>query len=206
MVSIVIYVLIGLIIGSITCLFGKKLYFPVLMLTAFSAVVTISLSVFDLTWKAGAITVIAGVLLALFVRCFYKVGVFLFGGVLGGLFSLFVISSLPSFAVQYSWLLALALVLVFGICAVRWCDFFIIASTAFNGAFTIATLVCFLSVEFRNLQSFIYVDGAVATMSNLNHYLNSQFITQHSVFVFAITAIIAFAGIAFQMSADKKDS
>lgn len=70
MIPIIIYVLVSLLLGSISCLFGKKIYFPILMLTVFSTFVTISFSVFDLTLKVGIITVLVGLVSALLARFF----------------------------------------------------------------------------------------------------------------------------------------
>ena len=43
MTSIIIYLAISMLFGIISCFFGRKLYFPIMMLTVFIAVVSISL-------------------------------------------------------------------------------------------------------------------------------------------------------------------
>lgn len=72
MIPIIIYIVLSILIGTVSCLFGKKLYYPILMLSVFAAVVTISLSIFDLTLKVGIITLIVGIVAALLSRFFYK--------------------------------------------------------------------------------------------------------------------------------------
>lgn len=127
------------------------------------------------------------------------------GGILGGVLGLFVISFLPPAAAQYGWIAVLLLAIAAGICAVKWCDFFIMASTSFNGAFTIAVPICFLFVEFHNLQNFIYADGMLSTIINLNHYLNGQFALEHRTITFIITILIALCGLVFQAIQNKKE-
>lgn len=174
------------------------------MVSVFAAVATIILSASDLTPKVGITAVIAGLVAAVLARVFYKVGVFLLGGMLGCVLSIFAVSFLPSAAVQYGWIVILLLTLIGGVCAVKWCDFFIMASTSFNGAFAIAAPICFLLVEFGNLQNYIYADGAFATMTNLNQYINNEFSTENGILVFLVTLIIAVCGFYFQFTRDSR--
>lgn len=116
-----------------------------------------------------------------------------------------IISLLPPAAAQFGWIAALLLAVVAGICALKWCDFFIMASTSLSGAFAIAVPICFLFAEFHNLQNFIYADGMLSTVTNLNQYLNNQFTAENGIIVFVSTLIIALGGFAFQMIKNKND-
>lgn len=198
MIPIVLYLLINMFIGGITCFYGKKLYFPILMLNVFSAVVTLSFSIFDLNFMVITLTIVVATLSAILAYYFYKVGVFLIGGLLGGSLSLFIVSFLPMFMMNYSWMIFVVLIVVFGICAVKWCDFFIIVSTSFNGAFTISTLAYFLILNMSHLHNFIYIDGIAPTISNLNNYINNEFIMQNSLLLFILTIIISLFAIIYQ--------
>ena len=88
MTSIIIYLAISMLFGIISCFFGRKLYFPIMMLTVFIAVVSISFSLFDFTAEVVAITCIVGIIAALLAKFIYKLGVFLMGCLLWKLSSL----------------------------------------------------------------------------------------------------------------------
>ncbi|MDO5027333.1 MAG: DUF4203 domain-containing protein [Tissierellia bacterium] len=203
MIAIIFYILLSVLIGAASLFFGKRLYFPILMLSVFIAVFTISFSLFNLTWPMVLTTFAIALISALLAKSFYKLGLFLIGSILG--FGLIMILSpyLPGFLEKYSWILGLISALIAGFCAVRWYDVFIIASTSFNGAYAIATSAFFLFKEFNNLQSFIYRDGLLPTVSKLNQYLNNQFLTENVNMIFILTLTISIIGFVIQFKMDR---
>ena len=107
--------------GCLSCFFGKRLYFPILMFTVWFTVMSAGLGLFGANWQVAAASAIAGLALALLARFLYKLGVFLLGCLLGAGAGLLLASLLPSGGGSYRWAPALALALVSGVCAVRWC-------------------------------------------------------------------------------------
>lgn len=206
MIGIYLYISISVLLGCISCFFGKKFYFPILMLTVFASVVAAGFTTFGFTWKVGVISVLVGGVAALLSKFFYKLGVFLLGGVLGAASGLMLASFLPPVVEKYHWAVVAALALVLAMCAVKWCDLFIITSTAYNGASLIATPILFMVIEFRNLNNFVYADGMLSTMANLNQYLGSAFSEHNAPYLLIGTLIVAVAGFIVQFMSDRKST
>ena len=99
-----------------------------------------------------------------------------------------------------------ALALLMGVCALKWCDVFIMAATAFHGGWLLAGSLCFLLTQFQNLPNFVYADGLLATMANLNQYLNGDFAQQYALLLLAGTAVTAVIGFAGQYIATRRET
>ena len=79
MTTIIIYLVACVLFGAISCFFGRRLYFPIMMLTVFFGIVTLSFSIFEVTTKVAVVTIIVALICALLAKAIYKLGVFLMG-------------------------------------------------------------------------------------------------------------------------------
>lgn len=196
MLGIYLYLAAIALLGSVSCFFGKRFYFQILAATIFTSVIGTALSWFELSWKTWMIAVLIAAAVSALALFLYRLGIFLLGGVLGAGIGTLLASLLP-FG-QHRWIPVTALALLMGICALKWCDVFIMAATAFHGGGLLVSALCFLCMEFHNMGSFIYADGLLATMANLNQYLNGTFALQNASLLLIGTVIAAAAGFTWQ--------
>ncbi len=206
MLGIFIYIAACILLGGISCFFGKKLFFPVLTLTILICVISYSFSIFEVSWKVFIVAALIGIIAALLAKALYRLGIFLIGAALGGGLGITLASFLPASMEQYDWVLTLVLAILFGICAEKWCSLFIMIATAYNGAAIIAAPVCFLFMEFSKLSSYVSSDGILSTMTNLNQYISGEFTSQSASYILIGTIIIALIGFVYQYSSSHKRS
>lgn len=204
MLGILLYIAAGVWMGCASCFFGKRLYFPILALTVFPCVLASVVSLFDLTWKVGLAALAAGTVAALLSVVLYKLGVFMLGGVLGAGLGQLLASLLLVRAEWLHWGLTLLPALVLGLCALRWCGLFIMASTAYQGAVTAVFPLGFLALQFRDLSSFVYADGMFSTVLHLSSYLKGAFAQQYGVPLFVASIILAAAGFLIQYRTEQR--
>lgn len=203
MAGVIIYIVISMLFGVISCFLGKKLYFPIMMLTVFLAVVAISFSFFEVTATNAAITVVVGALAALLARFIYKLGVFLLGCLLGANLGNYLALMLPESSGNYHTYFIIAIALIVGICALKWCDILIMAATAYNGAGIMAVPLYFLVVEFRQLENYAISADMNLTVLNLSQYLSGDFAAQNAQELMIITVVIAVIGFICQYRDNK---
>ena len=196
MLGIYLYLAAIALLGFVSCFFGKRFYFQILAATIFTSVIGAALSWFELSWKTWMLAVLIAVAVSVLTLFLYKLGIFLLGSVLGAGIGTMLAGLLP-FG-QYRWIPVAALALLMGVCALKWCDVFIMAATAFHGGGLLVSALCFLCMEFHNMGSFVYADGLLATMANLNQYLNGDFAQQYALPLLAGTAVTAAIGFAGQ--------
>lgn len=206
MTGIYIYIAANIIFGLISCFFGKKLYFPILMITVFISAVTLGVSACGTEAEVWIYSALAGIAAAVLARFLYKLGVFFMGGILGGGLGMLLAAVFMPSIKDYHWVIAAALAAVFGICAVRWNSIFIMASTAYNGAVTASAPLCLLAIEFRSLGRFISADGIAAASAGISRYLNGSFSEQNSFLLFIVTVILTAAGFIYQRRTAGLDS
>lgn len=204
MLGIYLYLAAIALLGFVSCFFGKRFYFQILAATIFTSVIGTALSWFELSWKTWMLAVLIAVAVSALALFLYRLGIFLLGGVLGAGIGMMLAGLLP-FG-QYRWIPVTALALLMGVCALKWCDMFIMAATAFHGGGLLVTSLSFLFMEFHNIGSFVYADGLLATMANLNQYLNGDFAQQYAVLLLAGTAVTAAIGFAGQYIAARRET
>lgn len=204
MAGIGIYIAGSLVLGVLACFYGKKFYFPVLMALVWLGTVAVGMALLGVSRQSFAVSAVVGAVLALLARFLYKLGVFLLGAALGAGAGLLLAPLLPPQAQAYGWVLALALALLFGVCATRWCLVFIMASTAHSGAAALAAPVLFLLTEGQALPRHIHPDGLVHTMLGLQQYLHGAFAAQHSTALLAATLALTLAGFLVQLRASRR--
>ncbi len=204
MLGIYLYLAVIALLGFVSCFFGKRFYFQILAATIFTSVIGTALSWFELSWKTWMLAVLIAVAVSALALFLYRLGIFLLGGVLGAGIGMMLAGLLP-FG-QYRWIPVTALALLMGVCALKWCDMFIMAATAFHGGGLLVTSLSFLFIEFHNIGSFVYADGLLATMANLNQYLNGDFAQQYAVLLLAGTAVTAAIGFAGQYIAARRET
>lgn len=204
MLGIYLYLTAIALLGFVSCFFGKRFYFQILAATIFTSVIGATLSWFELSWKTWMIAVLIAAAVSALALFLYKLGVLLLGGVLGAGIGLLLAGFLPSAAERYHWVPVAVLALLLGVCALKWCDMFIMAATALHGGWLLSASLCFLLTQFQNLPSFVYADGLLATMANLNQYLNGDFARQYVLPLLAGTAVTAVIGFAWQYIAARK--
>lgn len=204
MLGIYLYLAAIALLGFVSCFFGKRFYFQILAATIFTSVIGAALSWFELSWKTWMLAVLIAVAVSVLTLFLYKLGIFLLGSVLGAGIGTMLAGLLP-FG-QYRWIPVAALALLMGVCALKWCDIFIMAATAFHGGGLLVSVLCFLYMEFHNMGSFVYADGLLATMSNLNQYLNGDFAQQYALPLLAGTAVTAAIGFAGQYLAARRET
>lgn len=205
MLEICIYLAVMMLIGAVICFFGKRLYFPMMMLSTFLLSVSFFLKRFGMNWKGILLGAAVGIGLALLVRFVYKAGVFILGAFVGALLGLLLGSLLPQSADTARWIIVAVFMLALGICAVKWCDFFIMFGTAVQGGSTIASGLCFLILNARNMQQFVYADGAVSTISHLQDYIGNELLFQNRALLIGCFILFAVAGFVFQLAKSKKE-
>ena len=196
MTAIIIYLLISLALGAVSCFFGKKIFFTMLAATVFFNVFKAMLARgHDGVWPL-VLAVAAGVLAALLAKFLYKTGVFLIGFVAGAGLGLLLCGFLPAGATTLRWVIVLAVAVVAGVCAIKWCNLFIMLATAYNGASLLAVPLLFFVVDIRRLLDFFV--GEEATVSHLNSYLTGSFSTENAALILVVTILLAAAGFFYQ--------
>lgn len=204
MSAIIVYLVIGILIGLLSCFCGRKCYYAILMSSVFIATLSGFITGMGANVKGIVLGCAVGLLLALISKFAYKAGLFLIGALTGLLIGGIISTFLKDDASKYAWILILAIALIVGICTVKWSDFFIILSTSINGASIIATFGCFTLLNISKLPQFIYKDGFLATTENLNAYINQTFTKEHSGTIMIFTAIIAVTGFLVQKKSNKE--
>jgi len=186
----------NVLVGLLACFYGKKMYYPLLALAAFLCAFMICVAQFGFDTKGLLIALAVGLLAGVLAKVFYKLGVFLVG-LLGGA----VIGLLLAGVLQLSgWMRVLVILVpavVVGVCALNWCNLFIMLSTAFSGAAAVATSLCMAVLEFGKLGSFAQADGLTA-VQNLSDHMNNVFVPQHALLLLVITAVLGFVGFMYQ--------
>lgn len=204
MFEMIVYLTFSILFGIIACFWGKKFYFPILMSGIFLLSITSYLGTFGFTWQNIVLGSLCSFILALFTRCLYKADLFLLGACGGIVLGMF-ISNIPPEATGISKLSILVVcAIILGICAVKWCDLFIVIATSLQGAATIAKSVCFLSINFLHLQDFIYADGIISTIMHLEAYLENNLIQKNPTLLISLMLFFTVAGCWFQVSQTKK--
>ncbi len=199
MTGIFIYLLCSLLLGGIICFYGKKLYFLVLPVFLCLGSVVFFSTRFGSTGKWLGIGLVVGIVLALLARFIYKLGVFMLGAVAGFMIGILITNFLPHNADTYSWIICIISSLIIAILSVKWCDFFIMISTALSGAQMMASSICFLAFNLTNLMQYIHVNSMISTMTSLGEYINGEFNQQYSMIILIATALLFFLGSAFQI-------
>lgn len=198
MVEIIAYIALSIMIGAIVCLYGKRLYFPIIMFSVFISSLAFSIVNFGMTAKGLLIGSAAGIVLALLSRYIYKVGVFLLGAFGGSIIGMLLIGLLPESIGSFKWGILAFCAVVFGICAVKWCTLFIILGTALQGGAMVASGLSFLILNGDKLQQFVYADGAVSTITHLQEYISNQLVYQKPALMIAGIAVFTLTGFLFQ--------
>lgn len=201
--AIVLYLAITILIGCVFSFFGNKLYFPIIMGSAFVGSILVSIDKFGMTSKGLLMGAIVGFIFALLSKFIYKVGVFLLGGLGGFAIGSLLYPFLPQGMADFKWMFIFLVALIFAICAVVWCDLFIILSTASTGASIIAPAICFLALKITKLSQFIYADGTLATVTHLGDFLHGQFIEQNSFLIMVVSIMLFFVGVGYQTKNSK---
>lgn len=200
MLEIIVYLVVSMMIGAIVLLYGRKFYFPIIMIESFLLSVMFSISQFGIGWKGFLIGAAAGIVIALLVRFIYKAGVFLLAAFAGTILGMMVISFLPEAVTSYKWIIAGVFALALGICAVKWCDIFIMLGTSLQGGATIATGATFMIINSGNMEKYVYADGTISTITHLQDYMNNELILQNPALIMGVALVLALAGFLFQMS------
>lgn len=197
MIGIVTYLLGSVVLGTLICFWGKKLYFPFLMGTVFLLVTAAEVAKGGMNEKSLLLALAAGAAAAILAKAAYRFGAFLVGAAGGATLGLLVSAILPAAALPYRGTIAAAAALITGVCAVRWCDIFLMVSTAYSGAVLIAAPLCFLAMKWNSLPDFVYADGALSTMQHLGQYLANGFAEQNW-WLLAATLTITIWGFCYQ--------
>jgi hypothetical protein len=204
MVGIITYLIISIGLGMVWCLWGKKLYFPLMMASAFISILGLSVSLGGFTVKNVVLGTLFGVVAAAAVKFLYKAGLFLIGFMIGGGLGFFLAGYMPAVIASHRWMVLLVLGLVVGVCAVKFCDTFIMLFTSYTGASMVVTPLCFLIMEHSSLASHIYADGVASTITNLRTYISGDFTAAHMVVVTVLTMVGMVAAFAYQMAKSRK--
>lgn len=109
---------------------------------------------------------------------------------------------LPGSLTGYAWILTLSLALAVGICCAVCRRSFVMLATAYSGAFLMAAPICFLLRERGSWGDFVYADGALATMLQLNRYLTTGLLAQQMLPLLLGTVILTAVGFACQKKSD----
>lgn len=179
MIGIITYLLGSVLLGTLICFRGKKLYFPFLLGTVFLFAAAAGIAKGGMSGKSLGIALAAGVLAMILAKAAYRFGVFLVGAAGGAELGMLLFSVIPDTAAQSRWIIVVVAAAIAALCAVHWCDVIIMLSTAYSGASLIAGPVCFLALKWGSLPNFIYADGALSTMQHLGHYLANGFADQN---------------------------
>lgn len=199
MIGIVTYLLGSVFLGALICFWGRKLYFPFLMGAVFFLVAAAAVAKGGMSGKNLAVALIAGAAAAVLAKAAYRFGMFLTGAVGGAAVGVLLAGLVPALT-PYRWALMAAAALIAGLCAVRWCDVFLMLSTAYSGGALIAAPVCFLAMKWNCLPDFVYADGAVSTMQHLGRYLTGDFADQN---LWLLAATLAFTAWGFHYQRKK---
>lgn len=205
MLEMIVYLIFSIVFGAIACFWGRKFYFPIMMLGAFVLSVMFCLGQFGFNWKGAIIGVACGVILALLARFVYKAGLFILGAFGGVMLSMFIINLLPKSMGDIKWVITAICALVLGICAVKWCDVFIMLGTSFQGAAAVASSGCFLLLNIGQLQQFVYADGMFSTLAHLQDYLEHDLMAQNPALLISALFILTALGFLFQLSQAQKE-
>jgi MFS family permease len=200
--AVLLYLFFSILLGFLSCFYGRRFYFPVIMISLFLLSVSVFSGIYD-GGKGLLIGAIVGLILALLVRFVYKVGVFLCGAAVGLLVGSVISAFLPETTAAYSWAVIAAAALGLGICAVFWCETFIAIATAAGGASVAAPRICFLALNLTQLEDYAY-SSAVTTMDRLQTYIDGSFSADHAVVVTLLTVVLFLVGFLFQQRQARK--
>lgn len=191
------YLAVSILLGVAACFWGEKLYFPLLSIGAFLATFPYFNVRYGINTRGVLISLGLGVLAALLARTFYKFGVFLIGMAGGAALGLLLSGFLGGIDPGAKLAIILGIAIIIGICAVRWCELFIMLSTAFSGAALIAAPITAICLNFRTLQNYVRTD-AINTMIALDEYINSDFTEQHAPLLLTASIMIGLIGFLHQ--------
>lgn len=205
MLEIIVYLIFSIVFGAVACFWGRKFYFPLIMLGAFVLSVTFCIGRLGLNWKGAVFGVACGVILALLARFVYKAGLFLLGAFGGVILGMFIINLLPESVGAIKWTITAICALVLGICAVKWCDVFIMLGTSFQGAAAVASSGCFLLLNIGQLQQYVYADGMFSTLAHLQDYIGNNLMAQNPALLISALFILTILGFLFQLSQAQRE-
>lgn len=206
MLEMIVYLIFCIVLGAIACFWGRKFYFPIMMLGALLLSVMFCLGQFGFNWKGAILGVSCGIFLALLARFVYKAGLFILGAFGGVMLGIFIINLLPKTTGDIKWVVTAICALVLGICAVKWCDVYIMLGTSFQGAAAVASSVCFLLLNIGQLQQFVYADGMFSTLAHLQDYLEYNLMAQNPAMLISALFILTVLGFLFQLSQVQKEA
>lgn len=196
---IFIYLLICIVLGGVSCFYGKKLLYWILGICTFSLGFVVCLDQFGSDTTGLLIGLVVGIVCVILLRIFYRVGTFVLGAMAGFALGTLGLGFLPEEVLVYQWIIPLLCAIVVGFCTVKWFEVLVMAVTAFLGSFIIITSVCFVGVNITSLAEYIYADGSLATIVNLSKYLFLDFALEYSMIILIGTAVLSVIGIFYQL-------
>lgn len=204
MPAVIIYLLISLAIGALSCFFGKKFFFVMLAATVFFNVYKLVISKGGSGFGMVILAIAAGVIAAILAKFLYRTGVFLIGFVAGAGLGALLCGFLPETVLNYRWVVILAVALVIGVCAIKWCNLFMMLATAYSGATLLALPLSFLIMDITRLREFF--TGANATVEHLNGYLHGAFSTdaKNATLILVFTIVLTVCGFFYQWKGAKR--
>lgn len=199
MPALVFYLIATFVFGMLYCFYGRRYFYPLLMLNVIVNSVSSAISARGSGFFTILISLVVGIILAVLARIFYKFALFLVGLSAGAVLGMLVAAALVFLIGPFSWVLVVAIALLFAICAVVWSDAFIIISTALKGSSMIISSIGFFLFNASTLNNFILPEGALATITNLKEYINIDLVAAHPFIIGLATAILFISGWIYQV-------
>lgn len=203
MLSVILTLIYLTSLGLLFCFMGKKLFYPLLNIGCFFGGVAIGFTIFDTTLGALISGVVFGVIFVLLTKFLYKLSLALSGAVLGFLISFMVVNHM-NIDESLSLIICISVALIFAIMFVVKSDLFIILSTSYTGASSLAIVGVFLFKNYNNLSDYVYADGFIATATHLNKYLMGNFSKENGAVIGIVTLVIFIIGVIVQNGKEEK--
>lgn len=198
MTYLYIYLLICIVLGVVTCFYGKKLVYLIFSICAFGIGFIVCVDNIGSDSTGIIIAMVVGVICVLLLRFFYRAGLFVLGGVVGYLLGTLLLGIAPNSLEQYQWVILFVCIVGMGFSMAKWFEFLVVVVTSFLGGFIVVSTACFTVMNFGNLVAYIYADGSLTTIAQLSKYLFGDFAYEFATPILFGTIIFAVIGTISQ--------
>ena len=197
MVLLYLYLLLTLVIGIMIGSYGKKLYFPVIMLISFFVGFKTILNYLEPNTTNITIAIVVGLLIALLVKFIHKLGLIILGGVGGYLFASIVINITPLADAIDARIIQIIFVVLFAILSMIVFNFAVRVATSLIGATMVSTVALFAVLQMKNLSSYAIHSLSINKIMAFSSYLYDDFVQSNYtvslllIFIFFILFLIS---------------
>lgn len=195
MSQILLFILFNVIFGIAIAFYGKKIYNAILAIIVILISSGLVFSKYGFSNKGIIMAIVLAILIIFLFSFFIKLGLFLLGMIFGGILGYFLLRFMPEAILSHQNTFVLIISVLMGLITALGQDFIIILVTSFSGASIVAKSILFLVFNF---QSILNTKINLTSISDLNKYINQNFVNKNSNTVLIATLILATFGFLYQ--------